>query len=270
MGHKKNKTKYYTFLLVPDDEKAARSIRFSASLIRFLIVLLVVISTGIIFGAASYWKVASLAVGYYNLLDENQKLKHSLEKVEEIKTDLAKIKNMDQKLRSSMSGYIKVMENSDEIVPENESTALLGYGSREIEKALFNSIPDILPVEGFITRGVDTNPFQNNLHLGIDIAAAKGSPVKATADGIVIFSGYTLDEGNVIILKHKNNIYSVYKHNLSNLCSEMEFVKKRQVIALLGSTGEISSGAHVHFEIWKNNIPVDPLQYIRGADQYLQ
>lgn len=270
MGHKRNKTRYYTFLLVPDDEKAAKSIKFSASFIRFLIVLLVVISSGIILGAVSYWKVASLAVGYYSLFDENEKLKKSLEQLEEIQTDLAKIKNMDQKLRSSLSGYIKVMENADNVVPENESIPISGYNSREIEKALFNSLPDILPVEGFITRGIDTNPFKKNPHLGIDIAAAKGSPVKATADGIVIFSGYTLDEGNVIILKHKNNFYSVYKHNLSNLCSEMEFVKKRQVIALLGSTGEISSGAHVHFEIWKNNMPVDPLQYIRGAEQYLR
>jgi murein DD-endopeptidase MepM/ murein hydrolase activator NlpD len=57
---------------------------------------------------------------------------------------------------------------------------------------------------------------------------------------------------------------------LTNLCSELEFVKKGQAIALLGDTGEVSSGAHVHFEIWKGHKPVDPLLYIRGAQEYLR
>jgi murein DD-endopeptidase MepM/ murein hydrolase activator NlpD len=108
------------------------------------------------------------------------------------------------------------------------------------------------------------------LHLGIDIAAAKGTPVKATADGLVIFSGYTVEEGNVVILKHRDNFYSFYKHNLTNLCSELEYVKKGQAIALLGDTGEVSSGAHVHFDIWRGQKPVDPLLYIRGAEEYLR
>ncbi len=256
--------------MIPDDEKAAKSIKLSASFIRFLAILLVVIFAGVLFGAVSYWNVASFAIGYYSLMEENQKLKQGLEKVEGIIADLEKLKKIDQKLRSSLTGYVKVLENSDKNNPENKSTSLSWSGSREIEKALFRSLPDILPVEGFITRGVEATSFAKNLHLGIDIAAAEGSPIKATADGIVMFSGYTLDEGNVIILKHKNKIYSFYKHNLRNLCNEMEFVKKGQVIALLGNTGEISSGAHVHFEIWNDNTPVDPLLYIRGAEQYLR
>lgn len=270
MGHRKNKTRYYTFLIVPDDEKPTKSIKFSASFIKFLIVVFIILSFGIIIGTVSYWKLASLAADYYSVSEQNQKLKQSLDKVESLKSDLEKIKNMDQKLRNSLSGYVKVTKSAGQKFSDDSSIHLTGTGSREVEKALFNSLPDILPVEGYITRGIEASSFSKNLHLGIDIAAPEGAPIKATADGIVMFSGYTLDEGNVIILKHKDKIFSFYKHNLRNLCSEMEFVKKGQVIALLGNTGTVSSGAHLHFEIWNDYKPVNPLNYIRGADQYLR
>ena len=270
MARRKNKTKYYTFLLVPDDEKEAKSIKLNANVIRFLMIFAVILLVTIIAGAATYWKVASLAIEYYTVLDENQQLKQSLDKFEEVKRDFEKIKMMDQKLRSSLSGYVKIKENAEEASGGDNNFDFSDFSSHENAKSLFNSLPDLLPVEGFITRGLEAKSFSKDLHLGIDIAAAKGTPVKATADGLVIFSGYTVEEGNVVILKHRDNFYSFYKHNLTNLCSELEFVKKGQAIALLGDTGEISSGAHVHFEIWKGEKPVDPLLYIRGAEEYLR
>jgi murein DD-endopeptidase MepM/ murein hydrolase activator NlpD len=270
VARRKNKTKYYTFLLVPDDEKEAKSLKLNANLIRFLIVFAVFLLIVIVSGAATYWKVASLAVEYYSVMDENDQLKQSLDKFEEVKKDFEKIKMMDQKLRSSLSGYVKIKENAEEVLNENNQFEFSDFGSHESAKSLFNSLPDLLPVEGFITRGIEAKSFSKDLHLGIDIAATKGTPVKATADGLVIFSGYTIEEGNVVILKHRDNFYSFYKHNLTNLCSELEFVKKGQAIALLGDTGEVSSGAHVHFEIWKGQKPVDPLIYIRGAEEYLR
>jgi len=267
---RKNKTKYYTFLLVPDDEKEAKSLKLNANMIRFLLVFAVILLIAIITGATTYWKVASLAVEYYSVLDENEQLKESLQKFDEVKKDFEKIKMMDQKLRSSLTGYVKIKENAEEALNDKNNFDLSDFGSHESAKSLFNSLPDLLPVEGFITRGLEAKSFSKDLHLGIDIAATKGTPVKATADGLVIFSGYTVEEGNVIILKHRDNFYSFYKHNLTNLCSELEFVKKGQAIALLGDTGEVSSGAHVHFEIWKGQKPVDPLIYIRGAEEYLR
>jgi hypothetical protein len=96
-----------------------------------------------------------------------------------------------------------------------------------------------------------------------DIAAEMGSPVKATADGNVIFSGWTFQEGYVVIIKHKYNFFSFYKHNMQNLCQELEYVQKGQVIALLGDTGQITSGAHLHFEIWRGSKPVDPMMFVQ-------
>lgn len=270
MARRKNKTKYYTFLLVPDDEKEAKSLKLNVNVMRFLLVVMILLLVGIISGAVTYWKVASLAVEYYSVVDENEQLKKSLSKFDEVKKEFEKVKLMDQKLRSSLSGYVKIEENSEGKSNADEQFAFSDFGSGEINKSLFNSIPDLLPVEGFITRGIEAKTFSKDLHLGIDIAATKGSPIKATADGLVIFAGYTVKEGNVVILKHRNNFYSFYKHNLTNLCNELENVKKGQAIALLGDTGEISSGAHVHFEIWKGQKPVDPLLYIRGAEEYLR
>ena len=270
MARRKNKTKYYTFLLVPDDEKEAKSLKLNANVMKFIFVLMVFVLVAIVSGAATYWKVASLAVEYYSVLDENEQLKKSLLKFDEVKEEFEKVKMMDQKLRSSLSGYVKIEENADGKMNEDDQFAFSDFGSREISKSLFNSLPDLLPVEGFITRGIEAKSFSKDLHLGIDIAATKGTPIKATADGLVIFSGYTIKEGNVVILKHRDSFYSFYKHNLTNLCVELEYVKKGQAIALLGDTGEISSGAHVHFEIWKGQKPVDPLLYIRGAEEYLR
>jgi hypothetical protein len=270
VARRKSKTKNYTFLLVPDDDKEAKSLKLNATIIKIFIVFVIILVLVIVSGAVTYWKVAALAVEYYSLLEENEKLKKSLQIFDEVKKDFEKIKMMDQKLRSSLSGYVKIKENSEEILNEYDQFALSDFSSNEINKSLFNSIPDLLPVEGFITRGIEAKSFSKNLHLGIDIAATKGTPIKATADGLVIFSGYTVEEGNVVILKHKENFYSFYKHNLTNLCSELEYVKKGQAIALLGDTGEVSSGAHVHFEIWKGQKPVDPLLYIRGAEEYLR
>jgi murein DD-endopeptidase MepM/ murein hydrolase activator NlpD len=118
-------------------------------------------------------------------------------------------------------------------------------------------------VDGFVTRGFETSSLLQEPHMALDIGGVKGSPIKATADGMVIFSGWTFEEGYVIIIEHKFDYYSFYKHNLRNLCSELQYVKKGQVIALLGDSGQISSGAHLHFEIWKGAKPINPEKILR-------
>ena len=129
MSHRKNKTRYYTFLLVPDDEKAAKSLKFSASFIKFIIVLSIIVFIGIVIGAVSYWRVASLATGYYNLVEENQQLKQSLDQMEEIRADLSNIKKMDKQLRSSLSGYVKILENAEDEMQTDQTMSLTGFKS---------------------------------------------------------------------------------------------------------------------------------------------
>jgi murein DD-endopeptidase MepM/ murein hydrolase activator NlpD len=110
------------------------------------------------------------------------------------------------------------------------------------------------PLNGIVTNNF--NPAEN--HFGIDIVAKKDEAVKATLDGIVIFADWTLETGNVICLQHKNNIISIYKHNSTLLKDQGSFVKAGEPISIVGASGELSTGPHLHFEIWFNGVPVDP------------
>jgi len=260
---KKRKIKSYTFLLIPDNERATKSIKLSISVLRFLFIFLIITILLIIAGAASYWKVAELALDYDRLNEENIQLKKNLAKVDDLEADINKLKQVDRKLKSALSGYVTMVEQS-EGDPENIlTTGVEKMGGIEYDRSIFNSIPSEVPVKGFVTRGYQANSILNSGHIGIDIAAEMGSPVKATADGSVIFSGWTFEEGYVVIIQHKYNFFSFYKHNMQNLCQELEYVKKGQVIALLGDTGQITSGAHLHFEIWQGSKPVDPTMFVQ-------
>jgi murein DD-endopeptidase MepM/ murein hydrolase activator NlpD len=114
------------------------------------------------------------------------------------------------------------------------------------------------PLTGIISQDFDAK----TKHLAVDIVSKKNAPVKATADGTVIFSGWTTETGNVIILKHAYNYISVYKHNGNLLKQQGDFVKSGEVIASVGSTGELSTGPHLHFELWSDGYAVNPTNLI--------
>ncbi|MDP3354223.1 MAG: M23 family metallopeptidase [Flavobacteriaceae bacterium] len=114
------------------------------------------------------------------------------------------------------------------------------------------------PVTGYITSGY--NPKEK--HYAVDISLKKGTPVKAVADGTVIFTAWTSATEYVIILEHKKGFLSVYKHNSVVLKQQGDLVKTGQVIAASGSLGELSSGPHLHFELWSDGYPVNPTNYI--------
>ncbi|HEY6907521.1 MAG TPA: M23 family metallopeptidase, partial [Ignavibacteriaceae bacterium] len=95
-------------------------------------------------------------------------------------------------------------------------------------------------------------------HMGIDFVIKTGTPVYATANGFVIFADYTTNDGYMIIIDHNNGYISVYKHCSVLLKRSRETVLQGETIALSGNTGEISTGPHLHFEIWKEGEPVDP------------
>ena len=263
MKLKKRKTKFYTFLLIPDNEKATKSLKLGTSLLRFLTVFFVFALLLIISGAASYWKVAEVALDYNRLTEENMQLKKNLAKVEELQADIDKLKMVEKKIKSSLSGYVTMVEQKDGDPKNMLATGIDKMSGIKYDQSIFSTIPAELPLKGFITRGYENNSILSTGHIGIDIAGEMGSPIKSTADGTVIFSGWTYQEGNVVILRHKFNFFSFYKHNMQNLCQELEYVKKGQVIALLGDTGKITSGAHLHFEIWQGSIPVDPTMFVQ-------
>ncbi len=114
------------------------------------------------------------------------------------------------------------------------------------------------PVKGIISNSFDPNEG----HLGLDIVARKNEVIKAVQDGIVIFAEWTAETGHVIIVQHPGEFLSVYKHNSSLLKTQGELVKAGEPVAVIGNSGELSTGPHLHFELWYNGNPVNPQSYI--------
>lgn len=114
------------------------------------------------------------------------------------------------------------------------------------------------PLKGEISEGYNTK----EKHYAVDIVAAKNTPVKAVADGTVIFAEWTSQTGYVMIIEHSYGLISVYKHNASLTKDQGELVKAGEVIASLGSTGEYSTGPHLHFELWSDGYPVNPTDFL--------
>lgn len=114
------------------------------------------------------------------------------------------------------------------------------------------------PVKGSITSSFNLA----EEHFGVDVACDENEPVKATLDGTIISAGWNPQDGYVIQVQHGNNLISVYKHNAALLKKTGQFVKAGEPIAIIGNSGEHSTGPHVHFEIWYNGAPVDPQEYV--------
>ncbi|MCC6414043.1 MAG: M23 family metallopeptidase [Saprospiraceae bacterium] len=114
------------------------------------------------------------------------------------------------------------------------------------------------PVSGEVTSPFD----MNKDHFGLDVAAPKNTAVKAAADGVVISSGYTVETGYSIAIQHPNNVVTMYKHNSVLLRTAGSKVKAGEAIAIIGNSGESSTGPHLHFELWHKGRAVNPSDYI--------
>ena len=132
---------------------------------------------------------------------------------------------------------------------ENEDKFNLTKNELVIENKMFYS-----PIKGAITQSFN---FEEN-HFAVDISADVGTPVKSILDGKILFSEWSVDTGHVIIIDHGDNIISVYKHNSKLLKEQNDYVQAGEVIAYSGNQGNLSSGPHLHFELWNNGTPIDP------------
>ena len=123
----------------------------------------------------------------------------------------------------------------------------------DMESMLFFS-----PIKGVVTNGFD----RKKNHFGTDIVAKQDEPIKCVFDGVVVISHWTSETGNVIGVQHANGMFSLYKHNSILFKRAGEYVKSGEVIAIIGNSGELSSGPHLHFELWHKGTPVNPENYI--------
>lgn len=151
-----------------------------------------------------------------------------------------------------------------ELLPSSADSTLREKVRREDKYNFFEtaiSAKDFLffpPVNGPLSAGFDSK----EKHFAVDIVTPVNTPVKSTSDGRVIFTSWTSEAGYVIIIDHGNELISVYKHNSSLTKAQGEIVKSREVIAISGGSGELSSGPHLHFELWSNGVPLNPANFI--------
>ena len=136
---------------------------------------------------------------------------------------------------------------------DNEDKYNLFESARSVKNFVF-----FPPVKGTISA--EFNPELK--HYAVDVVVPKNTPIKSAADGRVILASWTSDSGYVIAIDHGNQLLSIYKHNSSLTKEQGELVKAREVIAISGSSGELSTGPHLHFELWNDGEPIDPTALI--------
>lgn len=134
------------------------------------------------------------------------------------------------------------------------------HESEDVYDEQFSRGPRVFfsPLAGVITNQFDAS----NGHFGIDIVAKRNDAIISIDDGMVILAEWTLNTGYVIMIQHSGNMISVYKHNSSLLKKVGDYVKAGDLIAIIGNTGEQTSGPHLHFELWVNGSAANPLDYI--------
>lgn len=150
------------------------------------------------------------------------------------------------------------------IIPSKQDSLLREKVDKEDKYNLFESAISpsnfvlFPPVNGTISEGYNVK----EKHYAVDIIVAKNTPVKATADGTVIFAEWTAETGYVVIIEHSYELISVYKHNASLTKEQGDVVKAGEVVAMAGNTGELTTGPHLHFELWSKGYPINPTNFI--------
>lgn len=161
--------------------------------------------------------------------------------------------------------------NQNQAIPEKTEDLKNLMESVENEAELGNLVSSNFTAATDISNIIFTAPIKgmvsdtfssNRKHYGTDIIAPKGEVIKATQKGTVIVATWSADTGHMLAIQHDNNIISFYKHNSSLLKKTGDLVKAGEGIAIIGNTGEMSSGPHLHFEMWYNGQPINAQRYI--------
>ncbi len=152
------------------------------------------------------------------------------------------------KATSKDSAFRKDFEKSDLSL-----ISLTNSKYSELQETFFYS-----PITGFVSDQYDVKKG----HMGVDVVAKANEPIKCIADGTVIFSAWTQDAGYVIVVQHRGNLISTYKHNAQLLKKVGTFVNGGEIVAIVGNSGELTNGPHLHFELWYNGNSLNPEEFV--------
>jgi murein DD-endopeptidase MepM/ murein hydrolase activator NlpD len=252
------KSERYTVMIIPEQGEGSRQFSISRRGVRWVVVIAVLILIGLL-----GWNIYTVpkVLDYDDLHRKYERLAGERLEVMALMQDLQRMKQMDQIIRKTLGTELQVASGPDQAGGDTLPAVPGIVPEERVHLSYIENIPSLAPLMGYVTQRMDRSSlyYQQN-HYGIDIAARTGEPVLAAASGYVVFSGWTHDMGNIVILYHGDGYFTYYGHNQRNLVQQHEFVRRGEVLAHAGSTG-ISSGPHLHFEIWHNGTAVDPLEF---------
>lgn len=247
-------------LVVLDDDTLAeiKSKRFTingliSSIVLILLLIIVIISSLMAFTPLKY-----LIPGYGDI--ENNKVYIELnEKINALEAEINTQRVYTEGIKNILNPNDITLNKLDEELTNNRnnSTKASNYNNYS-NTNLAHHYYFCNPIKGEISARFDIGI----KHFGIDIVAPKDTPVKSVLSGVVINADWSSKSGNTISIQHPDNFISVYKHNSKLLKKIGEKVNACDAVAIIGNTGELTSGPHVHIELWKNGIAVDPDDYL--------
>jgi murein DD-endopeptidase MepM/ murein hydrolase activator NlpD len=271
-----------SILLVPENKGASFSFKVSSLILRIGLVVGIALIFFFVVMLISWGTLYRKASIYDRLAEENAELLQEHNRVIELQKRVEQLQQLGDQIRQALGAQMpgsgtnlrrpgpellsqanqQPLPNSsvDDLQPplafNLERVPAYQYGDLEILKD--QEVPSLWPVQGYTSRGFEPDPVvPAHSHNGIDLAAAEGTVIKATAGGIVVWSGWSALYGNMVVLAHAGGYFSVYGHCQVILTAIRDRVERGIPIALLGNTGQ-SSAPHLHFEIWHGNVPLDP------------
>ena len=237
------KSNKVTFIFIPREQEKQRTVSLHHSLFFLL-------------KAAAFLCIASIVLSYVLLVPKAQKYTEYREKIDTYKAQETQLRELLQDVNKmkQFNTYIRELVGMD-LAPDYGEYEVLTRSEMPPENPEYLSgTPELAPATGVITKKFMSGARR---HYGIDIAGETGDPVVASADGLVVFAGWTPELGNMVVISHPDDYITVYGHNDRLAVRERQKVKKGDLIALLGETG-YSMGPHLHFEIWYKGRAVDP------------
>ena len=262
-----------TIMLIPHSK--TRPVNFKVPFIG-MFTTIVLCCLGIVF-------ILSIAVDTFEYYRMKDKLNYYSQQFLELNKTMAALKKAENEFKRlfSLKSREKVLENLDtsdsgsidmENLKHQIKSTVESVGEIKdylrTQRDIYVATPKGSPVVGKISShyGQREHPRsgEENFHSGIDLSSSPGNPVKATADGIVSFSGWSGGSGNLIVLEHGHGFSTFYAHNRSIPVKVAKKVKRGDIIGYVGSTG-YSTGPHVHYEIWKDGKPINPVNYLKGG-----
>lgn len=256
-------------LVVLDDETLQEVSTYKLSLLNlYLLISSALVLVGLVIVLLFVFTPIKTLLPGYGDVEANKEFIELTQKTKELENDISAMSEYLERSKNRIVGVsdgevsVETQDIQPSFVPINLDTEPALETSQRpkkiMNKAKLGQYYLLTPILGQISAEFDPN----KKHYGIDILGPKNAAIKAVMDGYVISSDWTLESGNTIAIQHANNIVSFYKHNSSLLKKAGSFVQAGEAIAIIGNSGTLSDGPHLHFELWYNGHPVNPTEFI--------